>query len=79
MSQQNQPIETIMYPGAKIEVHLKSDETITGLFGGFMPTKDHTFIVVTSTDLEVTNNSLIPMDNVLLINFPQKLSTLIPK
>lgn len=77
MTQQTNPIDTVMYPGARIEVTLKTDETITGLFGGFMPTKDHTFIVVTSSDLEFTNNALIPMDNVLYINFPQKLSAIL--
>lgn len=71
------PIETIMYQGAKIEITLLNNEVITGAFNGFMPTKDATFIVVISSDLEFTNNTLIPMNNVLHINFPQKLSSLI--
>ena len=70
-------IDTIMYQGAKIEVTLITNETLSGSFNGFLPTKDATFIVVVSTDLESTHNTLIPMNNVLHLNFPQKLSTLI--
>lgn len=79
MSQQTSPIDSVMYQGAKIEVTLMTNEVVSGSFNGFLPTKDNTFIVVVSSDLEHTNNALIPMANVLVINFPQKLSSLINK
>ena len=76
---QTNPIDAVMYQGAKIEVTLMTNEVVSGSFNGFLPTKDNTFIVVVSSDLEHTNNALIPMANVLVINFPQKLSSLINK
>lgn len=79
MNQQTTPIDSVMYQGAKIEVTLMTNEVVSGSFNGFLPTKDNTFIVVVSSDLEHTNNTLIPMANVLFINFPQKLSSLINK
>ena len=77
MNNQTIPIDQVMYQGASIEVTLSSGETISGKFNGFLPTKDNTFIVVVNSDLEFTHNTMIPMNNVAFINFPQKLSTLI--
>jgi hypothetical protein len=77
MNNQTIPIDQVMYQGASIEVTLSSGESITGKFNGFLPTKDNTFIVVVHSDLRFTNNTMIPMNTVAYINFPQKLSSLI--
>lgn len=79
MNQQtnSSPIESVMYPGANIEIMLTNGETLSGAFSGFMPTKDATYIIVVHSDLETTNNTLVPLSSVYYINFPKKLSSLI--
>jgi hypothetical protein len=71
------PIESIMHQGAKVEVTLITGTLLTGAFNGFMPTKDATYFILVTSNLEFTNHLMIPLNQISYFNFPQKLSSLI--
>lgn len=77
MSQPTNPIEQLMMPGASIVITLKTGAKITGLFYGFMPTKDATLVMVQSSDMETQHHYMVPFANIEYFDFPVKLSSLI--